>query len=44
MDNSFWSDFFFLFDYERVGKYYLDDAGYGVRKGIISPIVVFVTI
>ena len=28
---------FFLFDYERVGKYYLSDASYGVRKGIISP-------
>ena len=27
----------FPFDYERVGKYYLGDAGYGVRKGIISP-------
>ena len=24
-------------DYERVDKYYLGDAGYGVRKGIISP-------
>ena len=28
---------FFPFDYERVGKYYLSDASYGVRKGIISP-------
>ena len=28
---------FFPFDYERVGKYYLGDVGYGVRKGIISP-------
>ena len=28
---------FFPFDYERVGKYYLGDAGYGVQKGIISP-------
>ena len=27
---------FFPFDYERVGKYYLSDASYGVRKGIIS--------
>ena len=27
----------FPFDYECVGKYYLGDTGYGVRKGIISP-------
>ena len=27
----------FSFDYKRVGKYYLGDVGYEVRKGIISP-------
>ena len=27
----------FPFYYERVGKYYLGNAGYGVQKGIISP-------
>ena len=27
----------FSFDYKHVGKYYLGDVGYEVRKGIISP-------
>ena len=40
MDNSFWSAFgviSFPFDYKEIGKYYLGNPSYGVRKGIISP-------
>ena len=31
----------FPFDYKGVGKYYLGEASYGVRKVIISPILWF---